>query len=171
MSFTDFRGNAEGPLTSDVYPAKGAVAPAASPCPAVNDWCATMTVADAEGDGVFHGYEFDKFGSIVDDTIQPGGENINVWTVHTVIETTEEYIYFGSIPRVPRGTVVTFDEYTLRTDAESEDGQLGDKWAYPPGELPTDLVWSDGQEVTVSVKLASPCDNLDNLVNAIVVKN
>ena len=144
---------------------------AASPCPAVNDWCTTMTVADAEGDGLLHGYEFDKFGSIVDDTIQPGGENINVWTVHTVIETAEEYIYFGSIPRVPRGTVVTFDEYTLRTDAESEDGQLGDKWAYPPGELPTDLVWSDGQEVTVSVKLASPCDNLDNLVNAIVVKN
>ena len=144
---------------------------AASPCPAVNDWCTTMTVADAEGDGVFHGYEFDKFGSIVDDTIQPGGANINVWTVHTVIETTEEYIYFGSIPRVPRGTQVTIEGHTFIADAESEDGQLGDKWAYPPGELPTDLVWSDGQEVTVSVKLASPCDNLDNLVNAIVVKN
>ena len=42
---------------------------AASPCPAVNDWCTTMTVADAEGDGLLHGYEFDKFGSIVDDTI------------------------------------------------------------------------------------------------------
>ena len=158
-------------LTIYAYTANVSVVSAASPCPAVNDWCTTMTVADAEGDGIFHGYEFDKFGSIVDDTIQPGGENINVWTVHTVIETTEEYIYFGSIPRVPRGTVVTFDEYTLRTDAESEDGQLGDKWAYPPGELPTDLVWSDGQEVTVSVKLASPCDNLDNLVNAIVVEN
>ena len=56
---------------------------AASPCPAVNDWCTTMTVADAEGDGLLHGYEFDKYGSIVDDTIQPGGANINVWTVHT----------------------------------------------------------------------------------------
>ena len=127
-----------------------------------------MTVADAEGDGLLNGYEFDKFGSIVDDTIQPGGENINVWTVHTVIETTEEYIYFGSIPRVPRGTVVTFDEYTLRTDAESDDGAEGDRWDFPSGELPASLVWSVGQEVTVSVKLASPCDNL---VNAIVVKN
>ena len=64
-------------------PLKGAVVTAASPCPAVNDWCTTMTVADAEGDGLLHGYEFDKFGSIVDDTIQPGGANINVWTVHT----------------------------------------------------------------------------------------
>ena len=56
VSFTDFRGNAEGPLTSDAYPANGTVLAAASPCPAVNDWCATMTVADDEGDGVRLGY-------------------------------------------------------------------------------------------------------------------
>ena len=169
VSFTDFRGNAEGPLTSDVYPAKGAVAPAASPCPAVNDWCATMTVADAEGNGVFHGYEFDdKFGSLTNNQIQYDGQTHTVWTVHTVIETTEEYIYFGSDPLVPRDTVVTFDEYTLRTDAESKDGSTGDKWAYPPGELPTDLVWSDGQEVTVSVRFPSPCEDL---ANRIIVKN
>ena len=48
---------------------------------------------------------------------------------------------------------------------------MGDRWDLPSGELPASLVWSAGQEVTVSVKLASPCDNLDNLVNAIVVKN
>ncbi len=147
---------------------------AASPCPAVNDWCTTMTVADAEGDGLLHGYEFDKFGSIVDDTIQPGGANINVWTVHTFahpLPQLPDYIYFGSIPRVPRGTQVTIEGHTFIADAESDDGQVGDRWEFPSGELPASLVWSAGQEVTVSVKLASPCDNLDNLVNAIVVKN
>ena len=147
---------------------------AASPCPAVNDWCTTMTVADAEGDGLLHGYEFDKFGSIVDDTIQPGGANINVWTVHTFahpLPQLPDYIYFGSIPRVPRGTQVTIEGHTFIADAESDDGQVGDRWDVPSGELPASLVWSAGQEVTVSVKLASPCDNLDNLVNAIVVKN
>ena len=155
-------------------PLKGAVVLAASPCPAVNDWCTTMTVADAEGDGLLHGYEFDKFGSIVDDTIQPGGENINVWTVHTFahpLPQLTDYIYFGSIPRVPRGTQVTIEGHTFIADAESDDGELGDRWDFPSGELPASLVWSAGQEVTVSVKLASPCDNLDNLVNAIVVKN
>ena len=48
---------------------------------------------------------------------------------------------------------------------------FGDRWDFPSGELPASLVWSAGQEVTVSVKLASPCNNLDNLYNAIVVKN
>ena len=155
-------------------PLKGAVVLAASPCPAVNDWCTTMTVADAEGDGLLHGYEFDKFGSIVDDTIQPGGANINVWTVHTFahpLPQLPDYIYFGSNPRVPRGTQVTIEGHTFIADAESDDGEEGDRWDIPSGELPASLVWSVGQEVTVSVKLASPCDNLDNLVNAIVVKN
>ena len=155
-------------------PLKGAVVTAASPCPAVNDWCTTMTVADAEGDGILNGYEFDKFGSIVDDTIQPGGANINVWTVHTFahpLPHLTDYIYFGSNPRVPRGTQVTIEGHTFIADAESDDGQLGDRWDFPSGELPASLDWSAGQEVTVSVKLASPCDNLDNLVNAIVVKN
>ena len=161
-------------LTIYAYTANVSVVSAASPCPAVNDWCTTMTVADAEGDGLLHGYEFDKFGSIVDDTIQPGGANINVWTVHTFahpLPQLPDYIYFGSIPRVPRGTQVTIEGHTFIADAESDDGAEGDRWDFPSGELPASLVWSAGQEVTVSVKLASPCDNLDNLVNAIVVKN
>ena len=125
-------------------------------------------------DGLLNGYEFDKYGSIVDDTIQPGGANINVWTVHSFahpLPQLPDYIYFGSIPRVPRGTQVTIEGHTFIADAESDDGDVGDRWDFPSGELPASLVWSAGQEVTVSVKLASPCDNLDNLVNAIVVKN
>ncbi len=161
-------------LTIYAYTANVSVVSAASPCPAVNDWCTTMTVADADGDGILNGYEFDKFGSIVDNTIQPGGANINVWTVHTFahpLPQLTDYIYFGSNPKVPRGTQVTIEGHTFIADAESSDGVESDKWEFPSGELPASLVWSAGQEVTVSVKLASPCDNLDNLVNAIVVKN
>ena len=157
VSVTDSRGHAEGPLTSDAYPRNGTVTVVVlpGPCPAVNDWCATMTVADAEGDGRLLGYEYDKFGSLDDDQIEDGDEEFNVWTVHTYKELSRAYFYFGSIPRVPRGTVVTVGEHTFTTDMESDDGSTGDLWHYPAGELPPGLVWSDGQEVRVSLVLGS----------------
>ena len=157
VSVTDSRGHAEGPLTSGAYPRNGTVTVVVlpGPCPAVNDWCATMTVADAEGDGRLLGYEYDKFGSLDDDQIEYGDEEFNVWTVHTYKELSRAYFYFGSIPRVPRGTVVTVGEHTFTTDMESDDGSTGDLWHYPAGELPPGLVWSDGQEVRVSLVLGS----------------
>ena len=157
VSVTDSRGHAEGPLTSGAYPRNGTVTVVVlpGPCPAVNDWCATMTVEDAEGDGRLLGYEYDKFGSLDDDQIEYGDEEFNVWTVHTYKELSRAYFYFGSIPRVPRGTVVTVGEHTFTTDMESDDGSTGDLWHYPAGELPPGLVWSDGQEVRVSLVLGS----------------
>ena len=157
VSVTDSRGHAEGPLTSDAYPRNGTVTVVVlpGPCPAVNDWCATMTVADAEGDGRLLGYEYDKFGSLDDDQIEYGDEEFNVWTVHTYKYLSRGYFYFGSIPRVPRGTVVTVGEHTFTTDMESDDGSTGDLWHYPAGELPPGLVWPDGQEVRVSLVLGS----------------
>ena len=155
VSVTDSRGHAEGPLTSGAYPSNGTVVPLPGPCPAVNDWCATMTVADAEGDGRLHGYEYDKFGSLDDDQIEYGDEEFNVWTVHTYKELSRAYFYFGAEPRVPLGTVITVGERTFTTDMESDDGGRSDSWAYPLGELPPDLLWSDGQEVRVSLVLGS----------------
>ena len=152
VSFTDFRGHAEGPLTSDAYPPNGTVVALPGPCPAVNDWCATVTAA-ADGDAF--GYDYDKFGSLDDDQIEYRGQNINVWTVHTQKETTNEYFYFGSMPRVPRGTVVTVGEHTFTTDMESEDGSTADIWEFPPDQLPPGLVWSDGLEVRISLVLGS----------------
>ena len=153
VRFTDARGHAEGPLTSGAYPPNnGTVVAAVGPCPAVNDWCATMTAA-VDRDAV--GYEYDKFGSLTDDQIEDGDEEFNVWTVHTQQEASRDYFYFGSLPRVPLGTVVTVGERTFTTDMESEDGSRSDLWQYPPGELPPDLLWSDGQEVRVSLVLGS----------------
>ena len=131
VSVTDSRGHAEGPLTSGAYPSNGTVVPLPGPCPAVNDWCATMTVADAEGDGRLHGYEYDKFGSLDDDQIEYGDEEFDVWTVHTYKELSRAYFYFGSEPRVPLGTVITVGERTFTTDMESDDGGRSDSWAYP----------------------------------------
>ena len=155
VSFTDFRGHAEGPLTSDAYPRNGTVTVVVlpGPCPAVNDWCATMTVAD---DIDAFGYEYDKFGLLDDDQIEYRGQNINVWTVSTALNTSlRDEFYFGTFPRVPRGTVITVGDLTFTTDAESDDGSVGDLWTYPPGELPPDLLWSEGQEVRVSLVLGS----------------
>ena len=58
--------------------------------------------------------------------IQNGGRTHTVFTVHSVTQVTYDYIYFGSDPRVPRGTVATLDEHTFRTDTESVDGSVGD---------------------------------------------
>ena len=100
--------------------------------------------------------------------IQNGGRTHTVFTVHSVTQVTYDYIYFGSDPRVPRGTVATLDEHTFRTDTESVDGSVGELWEYPSGDLPADLLWSEDQEVTVSVKFPSQCDNV---ANTIVFKN
>ena len=154
VSFTDARGHAEGPLTSDAYPRNGTVTVVVlpGPCPAVNDWCATMTVAD---DGTGFGYEFDKSGSLDDNMIEYGGKEIEVVKLNVVIQSTRERFFFESFPRVPLGTVITVGDLTLTTDAESNDGSNANKWDYPPGELPPDLLWLDGQEVRVSLVLGS----------------
>ena len=153
VSFTDSRGHAEGPLTSGAYPPNnGTVVAAVGPCPAVNDWCATMTVAD---DGAGFGYEFDKSGSLDDNIIEYGGKEIEVSKLNVVIQSTRERFFFESVPRVPLGTVITVGDLTLTTDAESHDGSNANKWDYNPGELPPDLVWSDGLEVRISLVLGS----------------
>ena len=154
VSFTDLRGHAEGPLTSDAYPRNGTVTEVVvpGPCPEVNDWCATMTVAD---DGTGFGYEFDKSGSLDDNMIEYGGKEIEVFKLYVVNQSTRERFFFESFPRVPLGTVITVGDLTLTTDAESNDGSLANKWDYNPGELPPDLVWSDGLEVRISLVLGS----------------
>ena len=154
VSVTDSRGHAEGPLTSDAYPRNGTVTVVVlpGPCPAVNDWCATMTVAD---DGAGFGYEFDKSGSLDDNMIEYGGKEIEVSRVYVNTQSTRERFYFESFPRVPLGTVITVGDLTLTTDAESNDGSNANKWDYNLGELPPDLVWSDGLEVRISLVLGS----------------
>ena len=154
VSFTDLRGHAEGPLTSDAYPPNGTVTVVVlpGPCPAVNDWCGTMTVAP---EGAGFGYEFDKTGSLDDNMIEYGGKEIEVSRVYVNTQSTRDRFFFESFPRVPLGTVITVGDLTLTTDTESEEGLNGNLWDYTLGELPPDLVWSDGLEVRISLVLGS----------------
>ena len=154
VSFTDLRGHAEGPLTSDAYPRNGTVTVVVfpGPCPAVNDWCATMTVAE---NGPGFGYEFDKAGSLDDNMIEYGGKEIEVFKVYSLSHFSGDEFFFESIPRVPRGTVITVGDLTFTTDAESDNGSFGNEWDWTPGELPPELLWSDGQEVRISLVLGS----------------
>ena len=154
VSFTDDGSTAEGPLTSAAYPSNAPVAAAAGACPAVNDWCGKVTVAL---EGFSFGYEFDKFGLLDDNMIEYGGKEIEVWTVHVIPQLPRglTYIYFGSIPRVPRGTVITLGELTYTTDVVSDDGSVGDRWDFPEDGFPPGLDWSVGQEVRVSLVLGS----------------
>ena len=93
VSFTDSRGHAEGPLTSGAYPPErdsdsGGVA--VGPCPAVNDWCATMTAGSTtKATAVCSGMSMTSSARSTDDQIEYGDEEFNVWTVHT---------YTGSCP-------------------------------------------------------------------------
>ena len=50
--------------------------------------------------------------------------------------------------------MVTLDGHSFPpTDTETADGSYGDQWKYPTGEeLPADLIWGEGQVVTVSVR-------------------
>ena len=146
---------AEDTMATDTYTVVVTRAMAATaPCPAVNDWCGKVTVAP---EGFAFGYEFDKFGLLDDNMIEYGGQEIEVWTVHVIPQLPRglPYIYFGSIPRVPRGTVITLGELTYTTDVVSDDGSLGDQWNFPEDGFPPGLVWSDGQEVRVSLVLGS----------------
>ena len=163
VSFTDFRGNAEGPLTSAAYPAHGTVVAAAPPCRHHfgNDWCATMTVADAEGDGLRLGYEKDdKFGSLTDNQIPYDGQTFTVWTVYTDTARAFDLFYFGSDDGSGSPTSrCRAAPWSLLTSASSQRTRSrkagvvdGDKWEFDKGELPADLAWTVGQDVTVSVR-------------------
>ena len=146
---------AEDTMATDTYTVVVTRAMAATaPCPAVNDWCGKVTVAL---EGFSFGYEFDKFGLLDDNMIEYGGKEIEVWTVHVIPQLPRglTYIYFGSIPRVPRGTVITLGELTYTTDVVSDDGSVGDRWDFPEDGFPPGLDWSVGQEVRVSLVLGS----------------
>ena len=63
--------------------------------------------------------------------IEYGGEEIQRLDGARLYPTVTRELTFtsSSIPRVPRGTVVTVGEHTFTTDMESDDGSTGDLMA------------------------------------------
>ena len=162
VSFTDGIDTAEGPLTSDEYPPRGAIVEAGTlgTCLADNDWCTTVTVEEGGGRVTYELDLYDnslKLGSIDEPRFNYGGQTYTVWFIFYVDavaaslgseEDSETYIAVS--PQVPLGTVFNLGGYTFTSDEISRDPEGGDRWP-----LPSDMFWSDGQEVKVSLKLAN----------------
>ena len=148
VSFTDLRSHAEGPLTSDAYPRNGTVTVVVlpGPCPAVNDWCATMTVADTEGDGrLISGMSnSDKFGSLDDDHDRIRRRRIQRPQVDDGASTRERF-FFESFPC--RSAVITVGDLRRLRRTRNSASNL---WDYTPASCPPTGLVDKGLEVRVS---------------------
>ena len=150
VSFTDGAGNAET-VTSD---ATAAVVAAAGPCPADNDWCATMTV-EVVSDIIIHtGYSLERQGALDDTTIDYGSKSFTVAFLATRRGSGDEYYveigFVNAVEFLPLGSVFNFGGTEFTADATSEQTVLSQyQW-----DSPSDLPWIDGQKVTVSANLA-----------------
>ena len=141
VRFTDLAGNSEGPLPSE---ATAQVLPAAGPCPAGNDWCATMTVGTRESNGTFRGFLENRFGQLDETTIdyshsfkveqiyilEPGGFSVDL-------------IFVKLDPYVPLGTVFNLGGTEFTANAVSRDSVKIHTWV-PPRELRLDR-WPGSQ--------------------------
>ena len=153
-SFTDDGDTAEGPLTSA---ATVAVLAAAGACPTDNDWCTTLTVGFRQQSPSVHYYgyieTFDT-GALDDRTINYGGRN---WRLDglfikddagTRTISIDDFFTNGFLPL---GSVFTLGGQEFTTNAAAEDFTTK-IYTWP---VPAAMAWIDGQEVTVSVKLAN----------------
>ena len=149
VSFTDLAGNSEGPLPSE---ATAAVVPAAGPCPAGNDWCATMTVGTSKISGaMLYGFSVPYtvvYGQLDDPTIDYG-PSFEV----RVIAISEPDLGLDQIlvdlnAYVPPGTVFNLGG----TEFPANAGRITVAGRYI-WDRPADFAWIVGQEVRVSANL------------------
>ena len=148
VSFTDLAGNSEGPLPSA---ATAAVVPAAGPCPAGNDWCATMTVGTYYGSRTTsYGFSDSLYGQLDDPTIDYGPsfevEHISIFEPDGF---NPERIFVDLNAYVPPGTVFNLGgtKFTANAGRTATSGNYS--WSRP-----ANFTWIDGQEVRVSANLA-----------------
>ena len=147
VSFTDMAGNSEGPLPSE---ATAAVMPAAAPCPAGNDWCATMTVGTLKPDGTIYGFLENLFGRLDETTIDYGPSfEVKEISIYERAGPTDDQIYVSLDAYVPLGTVFNLGGTEFTADAGSRVGSGTHIWSRP-----ANFAWIDGQEVRVSANLA-----------------
>ena len=146
VSFTDLAGNSEGPLPSV---ATAAVVPAAGPCPAGNDWCATMTVGTFKVGGIFYGFT-SAYGRLDDPTIDYGPSfEVTEISMFEPEVLSADLIYVILDATVPDGTVFNLGRTEFTVDSVSSFGSGSHIWSRPAG-----FAWIVGQEVRVSANLA-----------------
>ena len=155
-------------LTYTITATRATAPPAPTDCPTDTDWCATLVlgyipISSAQFTTEQFGYFSDSnFGDLRSATFSHGGISYTVSTIVRVKVTRDsdsvvqtDNITFTVSPELPDGTVLQLDTRTFTVDADSEGTSTGqEQWdikADPP-------VWTDGQHVTVSLKLPSTDD-------------
>ena len=147
VSFTDLAGNSEGPLPSE---ATEQVVPAAAPCPAGNDWCATITVGTYESGGTDYGFLVDFYGQLDETTFDYGPSfEVEQISINELDFFNAEQIQVTLDAYVPLGTVFNLGGTEFTADAGSRAGSGNHIWSRP-----ANFAWIDGQEVRVSANLA-----------------
>ena len=160
-------------LTYTITATRATAPPAPTDCPTDTDWCTTLVLGyipissaqfTTEQFGYFSNANFGDLGSA---TFSHGETSYTVSTIFRVKATRDsdsvvqtDNITFTVSPELPDGTVLQLDTRTFTVDADSEGTSTGqEQWdikADPP-------VWTDGQHVTVSLKLPSETVLVSNL--------
>ena len=157
-------------LTYTITATRATAPPAPTDCPADTDWCATLVlgynpISSAQFTTEQFGYFSDSnYGDLSSATFSHGGISYTVSTIFRVKVTRDsdsvvqtDNITFTVSPELPNGTVLQLDTRTFTVDADSEGTSTGqEQWdikADPP-------VWTDGQHVTVSLKLPATLSTL-----------
>ncbi len=150
VSFVDDDSNSEA-LNSDYTVA--AVA-AAGACPAVNDWCETLTVGTVPitvpDPGTTYGFSESVYGSLPNLTITDGGGTS--YTVRQIVihdfDSDTDLVEIILTDFLPRGSVFNLGGEEFTADATSEQSTTG----FYLWDRPSGFTWIAGQTVTVSVK-------------------
>ena len=133
--------------------------PNPEPCPAVYDWCTTLTVGVEEGTavGARHGY---RSSSSLSYGHLESGNSIDIgtlsWTIQRIILRTWDDLPGGveivlrGDEEVPYGSVLNLGGTEFTIDADSIDEPGEHDWMQPAG-----FEWYEGQKVTVSLRLAN----------------
>ena len=150
VSFTDDDGFTEE-VTSDAWPASGAIVAAPRACPLDVQWCTTLTVGEAiDGMSVSQGYSSAPgLGALGDRTIELDGTIHTISAIRLVTTSGNAEIEMAIDAFVPRRTVFTLGEETFTASGMSEEAGVTTRYVWP---APSGVAWVEGQKVTVSAR-------------------
>ena len=159
-------------LTYTITATRATAPPVPTDCPTDTDWCTTMTVGyDTQTvsgvDIEYWGYQQNQNnGDLRSTTFSHSGTSYSIADVYrekvtTGSDTTSDDIVLKANPTLPHGTILQLGSRTFTVNAGSDPTLNGiEAWDIEANPLS----WTDGQHVTVSLKLPSNDATLSTLV-------
>ena len=159
-------------LTYTITATRATAPPVPTDCPTDTDWCTTMTVGyntltTSGVDIEYWGYEQDQNnGDLRSTTFSHSVTSYSIADVYrekvtTGSDTTSDDIVLNANPALPHGTILQLGSRTFTVNAGSDPTLNGiEAWDIEANPLS----WTDGQHVTVSLKLPSNDATLSTLV-------